>query len=384
MSRRLRGSPRKGGDPSDISPHFAHNEESPLVGQGTTPGATTASPPPTTTTTPNSDAESAKSVKQGVSDVEVGGADPDEATTSTVAQNWDSEGVESLDDKGIRHMNAFHAVLKNWIAKKQFDTKLMTKAEHDKIVDFLLGVQEGTTDCCEEKKSGNGNAYRWLQKYHVFTFGSESAVLVLRPDDQKQGPVDVTAMALKDLQRPTYAERMFADLWKIHQSDHCKGVTFYYRVRDIHGNVSREVCKFFTDVCPHCIVVQSRRKPAAGIQPIITIGMGVRGQVDLVDLQSMPDGDFVYLLNYIDHGVKKLTCIPLVSKRASSVAFALFTIFTEVGPPSVLQTDNGGEFSNHAHDYVGRRILLDDEFIDLVIKELKNLMVWCKPTWVKK
>ena len=62
----------------------------------------------------------------------------------------------------------------------------------------------------------------------------------------------------------------------------------------------------------------------------------------LIDFQSMPDGVFNYLLNYIDHGVKRLTSIPLASKHASSVAFALFTIFTEIGPPRVLQTDNGG------------------------------------------
>jgi hypothetical protein len=55
------------------------------------------------------------------------------------------------------------------------------------------------------------------------------------------------------------------------------------------------------------------------------------------------------------------------------VAFALFTSFTETGPPSILQTDNGSEFSNHAHDHVGRRLVLEDEFIDLVIIELKNL-----------
>ena len=142
--------------------------------------------------------------------------------------------------------------------------------------------------------------------------------------------------------------------------------------------MTREVCKLFTDVCPHCIVVMSRRKPTAGIQPIITVGMCVRGQADIIDFQSMPDGAFNYLLNYIDHGVKKLTCIPITSKRASCVAFALFTIFTETGPPSILQTDNGGEFSNHAHDHVGRRLVLEDEFIDLVIIELKNLWPECQ------
>ncbi len=134
----------------------------------------------------------------------------------------------------------------------------------------------------------------------------------------------------------------------------------------------------FTDVCLHCVTLLSRRKPVAGIRNIVTEGFGVRGQVDLIDFQSMPDGPFKYLLNYIDHGVKKITSIPLTSKRATSVAFALFTIFTKQGPPTILQTDNGREFSNHAHDDVGHNMLLDDEFIDLVISEIKNLWPQCK------
>jgi hypothetical protein len=76
--------------------------------------------------------------------------------------------------------------------------------------------------------------------------------------------------------------------------------------------------------------------------------------------------------------LKKLTSIPLAAKRATSVAAALLTIFTEQGPPSILQSDNGGEFSNHVHDYVGHRMLLDDDFVDLVIKELMNLWPECQ------
>ncbi len=52
--------------------------------------------------------------------------------------------------------------------------------------------------------------------------------------------------------------------------------------------------------------------PVAGIKNIVTYGMGDRGQVDLIDFQSMPDGALKYLLNYIDHGVKKLSSVPLV------------------------------------------------------------------------
>jgi hypothetical protein len=123
----------------------------------------------------------------------------------------------------------------------------------------------------------------------------------------------------------------------------------------------------FTDVCFHCITVLSRQKPTAGIKNIVTDGFGVQGQVNIINFHSIPDGIFKYLLNYIDHGVKKLTSIPLAAKRATSVAVALLTIFTEQGPPSILQSDNGGEFSNHAHDYVGCWMLLDDDFVDLVI-----------------
>ena len=52
----------------------------------------------------------------------------------------------------------------------------------------------------------------------------ESSVLVLHP--KKESPLHISAMRLEDLQKPTtYAERLFTDLWKIHQDDHCKGNT---------------------------------------------------------------------------------------------------------------------------------------------------------------
>ena len=299
----------------------------------------------------------------------------DDDTKRVPNLDWTIEGLDGLDEKHIRHSNAFYSLLKKWYAGKEYTSVLMTKASYDKIVRFLIYMRDGG-DCRESYLAGNLNAYTWYRKYHVFTVGGDdNAVLVIRPT--KLGAVDVTALALSYLQQPSYAERLYADLWRIHKEDHCKGITFFYRVRDKIGNVTREVCKMFTDVCPHCVAVLSRRKPVAGIKNIVTDGMGVRGQVDLIDFQSMPDGAFKFLLNYIDHGVKKLSSVPLVSKRASSVALALFNIFTEQGPPSILQADNGGEFSNHAHDHSGKHLLLDDDYIDLIIKELKNLWPEC-------
>jgi hypothetical protein len=62
----------------------------------------------------------------------------------------------------------------------------------------------------------------------------------------------------------------------------------------------------------------------------------------------MPDGNFRFLLNYIDHGVKFLFSIPLTCKHASCIAVALLEIFTVVGPPMILQSDNGNEFNTAA------------------------------------
>ena len=173
---------------------------------------------------------------------------------------------------------------------------------------------------------------------------------------EKEDGVDVDR-----LKRPSYYEKVFSDLKGIHHPDHPKGESFRKRVCAKYSNIPRLVCKLFTDTCRRCNEQAKRKKPTAGVKNIITEGFGVRGQVDLVDYQSMPDGEFEFLLNYIDHGVKKLTSIPIVAKRASTVALALFTIFTEQGPPQILQADNGREFFGSARDSNDRRVELDDE-----------------------
>lgn len=80
----------------------------------------------------------------------------------------------------------------------------------------------------------------------------------------------------------------------------------------------------------------------------MTSGFAVCGQLDLIDLQSMSNGVFRFLLNYIDHAIKFLISLPIVAKRAITVAFALYEIFNLIGPPMILQTDNGREFSGAA------------------------------------
>ncbi len=135
---------------------------------------------------------------------------------------------------------------------------------------------------------------------------------------------------------------------RAHSQDHTKGQTLYARLGEQFKNIGCKLCKMFTNMCPICITRMKRNRPVAGIKPIITHGFATQGQVDLIDFQSMPNDNFNFLLNYIDHGVEFLFSIPLTCKRASCIAIALLEICTVVGPPMILQSDNGNEFNTAA------------------------------------
>ena len=94
----------------------------------------------------------------------------DDDTKRVPNLDWTIEGLDGLDEKHIRHSNAFYSLLKKWYAGKEYTSVLMTKASYDKIVQFLIYMRDGG-DCRESYLSGNTNAYKWYRKFHVFTVG---------------------------------------------------------------------------------------------------------------------------------------------------------------------------------------------------------------------
>ena len=59
--------------------------------------------------------------------------------------------------------------------------------------------------------------------------------------------------------------------------------------------------------------------------------------------QSTPEG-YVYLLVVVDVATRFTFLRPLKNKKAETISDALFRIFTDVGFPKIIQSDNGGEF----------------------------------------
>jgi IS30 family transposase len=82
------------------------------------------------------------------------------------------------------------------------------------------------------------------------------------------------------------------------------------------------------------------------VKPILSKGWNHRGQIDLMDLQSTPDGEYKWLMNYQDHLTKFIHLRPLKSKRAEEVSSELLKKILQFGAPKILQSDNGREFVN--------------------------------------
>jgi len=131
-----------------------------------------------------------------------------------------------------------------------------------------------------------------------------------------------------------------------------------YHIRTGHGGVGkmravlsnkfsipRPAIETFLSICATCNSKKGVNRKLV-IKPILSKDFNERGQVDLIDFQSLPDGKYKWILNYQDHHTKFISLLPLESKRAVDVASNLLTIFLTFGAPKILQSDNGREFVN--------------------------------------
>lgn len=113
-----------------------------------------------------------------------------------------------------------------------------------------------------------------------------------------------------------------------------------------YANISRAVVMEFLKLCMPCEQKSKNPKKGIVVKPIISNTFNERGQVDLIDFQSTPDGEYKFVLNYQDHMTKFTILKALKKKTAEEVAENLIDIFSLIGAPAILHSDNGGEFVN--------------------------------------
>ncbi|KRY57276.1 KRAB-A domain-containing protein 2 [Trichinella britovi] len=112
------------------------------------------------------------------------------------------------------------------------------------------------------------------------------------------------------------------------------------------ANVTQEACHLFLTFCEECHKKRARKLPKSPVvKLLVSTNLMSRAQVDLINFQTMPDGDFKYIMTYLNHFMEFCILSPLMLKQAEEVASKLLKIFLTFGAPSILQSDNGREFS---------------------------------------
>ncbi|XP_068242306.1 KRAB-A domain-containing protein 2-like [Palaemon carinicauda] len=81
------------------------------------------------------------------------------------------------------------------------------------------------------------------------------------------------------------------------------------------------------------------------VNPILSTEFSSRGQVKLIDMQSMSCRTFIWIMGVPRPSDKVLNSTSAHIKHAAEVAFQLADIFLLLGAPVIHKSDNGSEFT---------------------------------------
>lgn len=203
-----------------------------------------------------------------------------------------------------------------------------SRAKYDALIDDVLRVKR---EGCKIPRD-----YWLLKRYDVWELGDCKKLIfpLDRPDD--------------DIVYYVAVDELFSVLYETHLAiGHGGRDRMFHELSKKYKNITVSDVTKFLSVCVHCQQKRGKDKRATPVvKPILSNELNSRCQVDLIDFQGRPDGEFKYVLVYQDNLTKFVQLRPLRSKRAVEVAERLYEIFTIFGAPNVLHSDNGREFRN--------------------------------------
>lgn len=220
----------------------------------------------------------------------------------------------------------FENKLKEYYARNPGSNRSVWDKNQEQIVINALQLLENN----DAKKPIS--LYHYEKKYELMKIGNEVRVILKRLN------------AIDPLVLMVAQEDYYEKLYEAHvQTGHGGRDKMIYYAKN-KWRISKMACNIFVTCCQTCN--RKRVAPQRGVivKPITSDGFNMRGQVDLIDFQSCPDGEYKWLMNYQDHATKFLHLRPLTSKHAVNVADELSKIFFTWGAPYILQSDNGREF----------------------------------------
>lgn len=236
------------------------------------------------------------------------------------------------DDDGIDIMKEqFYFELKTMREKLGRNNRSFSRQKYRDLVDEVMSYRGA-----EAKKIPR--TYWLMKHYDVLTVQGADRLIV---PITRQG---------EGVRYYVHDEELFSVLREAHLAiGHGGRDRMKKHVQRKYVNVTRAEIRLFLQLCVPCR--QKRKSGHKSIttttttKPMLFCSLSSRCQVDLIDYQSRPDGDYKFVLVYEDRATKFVVLKPLASRRADEVAYRLLDVFALLGAPSVLQSGDGREFS---------------------------------------
>ena len=219
--------------------------------------------------------------------------------------------------------------------KKGQSSTYLSDSKHQYIMSRLDSLEGGA------KKEGKD--YR-LIKHYAKRSSLIQGILVEQLFNPKSGLLYIAHSQLFDAIREQHLTTGHGARDIMHQKTRLK-----------YANITKDQLQLFADLCEECQLKKKKVRKSVVVKPIVSRYFNHRCQCDLIDMQSEPDGDFRFILNYQDHLTKFLCLRPLKNKSADEVADHLLEIFCLLGAPHILHSDNGREFANSVVTSVARK-----------------------------
>ena len=127
----------------------------------------------------------------------------------------------------------------------------------------------------------------------------------------------------------------------------------YYSITEKFAGVSERVIQQYINNHPKAQRLNPEFKNKSDLVPVKSSGVLNQVQVDLVDMSKYSvaiDGThYRYILVILDVFSRFLFLRPITSKSSSQVANVLLQLFSDIGPPLRIQSDQGTEFKGVVH-----------------------------------
>ncbi|KRY82754.1 KRAB-A domain-containing protein 2 [Trichinella pseudospiralis] len=212
------------------------------------------------------------------------------------------------------------------VNQKSGNNVIYSRATYDKIVNDLLRIQT--------KGTSSAGDHNLKKRFELLIIGEEHKLIRKRKNDE--------------IRQIATFEDMFSIVRDAHSRiGHGGERKTFLEVQKKWANVTLEICKIYISFCKDCHLKRKKKIPKGlMVKSIVSSSIMSRGQVDLINYQTLPDGKFNYVMIYVDHFSKFCVLRPLTSESSEEVAQNLLDVFLLIGAPSILQSKNGREFVN--------------------------------------